>query len=116
MLGAKKFLETIICHPLQLEHDLVLKNMKTMWEKMSSRFRELGPNNILLIDDCPYKCIGNPPFSYIMPQPYNNLALDNYLLENLWPYLVGLFEAQSTLGYVGLNPHGQQWLTRLNLH
>jgi hypothetical protein len=43
------------------------------------------------------------------------LVSKNYLLENLWPYRIGLYEAQSTWRYVGLNPHGQQWLTRLNL-
>lgn len=67
---------------------------------VNPRFRQLCPSNILLIDDCPYKCIGNPPFSYIPPQSYNNLAPYNYLLENLWPYLIGLFDVRSTLGYV----------------
>jgi hypothetical protein len=51
--------------------------MKTMWEEINLRFRELSPNNILLIDDCPYKCIENPPFFYILPHPFNNLVLDN---------------------------------------
>ncbi len=114
--GAKKCLETSICHPLHLEHDFVLKNMKTMWQEINPRFKQLGPINTLLIDDYTYKCNGNPPFSYILPQPYNHLVSKNYLLENLWPYRISLYEAQSTWRYVGLNPHGQQWLTRLNLH
>jgi hypothetical protein len=88
-------------HPLNLEWDLMLKKLKIMWEEISPRFKELGPNNNLLINDCPYKCIGNPPFSYILPRPFNNMLLDSYLLDSLWPYLLGLFEAPSTLGYVG---------------
>jgi hypothetical protein len=51
--------------------------MKTMWEEINLRFRELSLNNILLIDDCPYKFIGNPPFFNILPHPFNNLILDN---------------------------------------
>jgi len=104
--GVEKCLETSICHPLRPEWDLVLKNMKIMWEETSPRFRQLSPSNTLLIDDCTYKCIGNPPFSYILAQPYNNLVSNNYLLENLCPYFVGLFKVQSTLGYVGLSSHG----------
>jgi hypothetical protein len=87
-----------------------------MWEEINPRFKQLGPINTLLIDDYAYKCNGNPPFSYILSQPYNILVSDNYLLEILWPYFIGLYEAQSTSGYVGLNPHGQQCLTRLNPH
>jgi hypothetical protein len=43
-----------------------------------------------------------------MPNQFDNEVEDNYLLEELWPYLVGLFEAPSTLKYVVFNPHMQQ--------
>jgi hypothetical protein len=41
---------------------------------------------------------------------------DNYLLEQLWPFLVGLSKAPNTLKYVGFNPHGHQQLTRKSPH
>jgi hypothetical protein len=56
--------------------------------------------------------MGNVPYSYIMPHPFNNEYNDNYILEELWPYLVGLSEAPSTLKYVGFNPHGQQQISK----
>jgi hypothetical protein len=51
--------------------------------------------------------MGNVPYSYIMAHPFNSEYKDKFLLEEMWFYLVGLFEAQSTLKYVGFNPHGQ---------
>jgi hypothetical protein len=60
--------------------------------------------------------MGNVPYSYIMPHPFDNEYKDNYLLEELWPYLVGLFQAPSTLKYVGFNPHGQQPINKQNSH
>ncbi len=76
-----------------------------------------GPQNTLLIDDCPYKCIGNVPFSYILPPMYDSKIEDNnYLLGSLWPYLLGLLEAPNILGYVSCNPRGQKRITRQNLN
>lgn len=57
-----KCLKTHITHSLCPKWDFGLKNMKTMCEEINLRFKGLSPNNILLIDDCPYKCIRNPPF------------------------------------------------------
>jgi len=71
---------------------------------------------MLLIDDCLYECVGNVPFLYILPQPFNPKVEDNHLLANLWPYLLGLLEAPSTLKYIGYNPHGQRWITRKHPH
>jgi len=87
-----------------------------MWKEINPRFRNLGLNNTLLIDDCLYKCMGNVPYSYIMPHPFDSECKDNYLLEELWPYLVGLFQAPSTLKYVGFSPHGQQPINKQNSH
>jgi hypothetical protein len=87
-----------------------------VWEKNSPTFRQLNQFKTLLIDDCPYKCIGNVLFSYILPPPFYSQVEDNYLLESLWAYLVGLFECLSTLQYVGMNPHGQHQLTSQNPH
>ncbi len=79
--------------------------MDMVWKEISLGFRKLGPN-IALIDDYLYKCMGNVPYPYIMPHQFNNEYNSNYLLEELWLYLVGLSEAPSTLKYVGFNPHG----------
>jgi len=70
----------------------------------------------LLIENCPYKCIDNVSISYILPQPFNSEIEDNYLFEKVCSYLVGLTKCPSTLNYVGLNPHGQQWLTTQNVN
>jgi hypothetical protein len=60
--------------------------------------------------------MGNVLYSYIMPYPFDSEYKDNYLSEELWPYLVGLYEAPSTLKYVGFNPHGQQQISEWNSH
>jgi hypothetical protein len=51
-----------------------------------------------------------------MPHPFDSENKDNYPLEELWLYLVGLYEAPSTLKYVGFNPHGQQRISKYNSH
>jgi len=37
-------------------------------------------------------------------------------MGSLWPYLLGLLEAQNILKYIGCNPHGQQQIPRKNPH
>lgn len=107
--------QTRIAHPLDPNNELMLKNMTRVWDEISLGFRPLGPQNTLLIDDCPYNCIGNVPFSYILPLMYDSKIEDNnYLLGSLWPYLLGLLEAPNILGYVGCNPRGQKRITRQN--
>ncbi len=110
--GVEKCLNTCIPHLTNKEWLLVLKNMDMMWKEINPRFRHLGPNNMLLINDCLYECMGNVIYFYIMPYPFDSEYKDNYLLEGLWPYLVGLYEAPSTLQYVGFNPHGQQQISK----
>jgi hypothetical protein len=95
-------------HPLNPNKEFVLKTLSKVFSDISPRFQELTPSNTLLIDDFPYKCVGNVPYSYILPHPFDPKVKDNYLLGSLWPYLLGLLEAPSTLKYVGYNPHGQQ--------
>jgi hypothetical protein len=84
---------------------------------MGRVFNEINPKmnrplfcmNTLLINDCPYKCMGNVPYYYILLEPFNIEVDDkNYLLGTLWPYLFGLSEAPNTLRYVGLHHHGQK--------
>jgi hypothetical protein len=72
MPGAEKCLETNSPHPKNLHRKLVLKNMSMVWEKINPTFRQLDQFNTLLVDDCPYKCIGNVPFSYILPHPFDS--------------------------------------------
>jgi hypothetical protein len=61
--------------------------------------------------------MGNMPYSYILPHPFNNEVDDkNYLLDTLWHYLVGLFESSNILTYVGSHPHGHKWVFRKNPH
>jgi hypothetical protein len=104
--GAEKCLETNLLHPKNLHTKLVLKNMSRVCEEINLTFRQLDQFNTLLIDNCLYKCIGNVPFSYILPHPFDSQVEENYLLESLWPYLVRS-KCLSTLQYVGMNPHEQ---------
>jgi len=67
--GNKKCEHTHICHPLNAKKEFVLKNMKKMRDEVSPTFRSIGPHNTLLINDCPFKCTGNMPFSYVLSQP-----------------------------------------------
>jgi hypothetical protein len=41
---------------------------------------------------------------------------NNYLLGNLWPYLLEMLEAPNTSRYVGCNPHRQKCITKQNLN
>jgi hypothetical protein len=43
----------VILHPLNPSRNLMLKNMNIMFEEIGPRFRKLGLQNTLLIDDCP---------------------------------------------------------------
>jgi hypothetical protein len=81
--GDEKCERTHICHPLNVNRELVLKNMKRVWEEINPTFRSLGPHNTLLIDDCPFKCIGNMPFSYNLPMSFNSKVEENYLISTL---------------------------------
>jgi hypothetical protein len=85
--------------------------MKRVWEEVSPGFKELGANNTMLIDDCLYKCMRNVSYSYIVPKRFDSEVEDNYILDTLWPYLVGLSEAPSILKYIGVNSHAQQHIT-----
>jgi hypothetical protein len=84
-----------------------------VFDEIGLKYKQLSLRNSLLINDCPYKCMGNPPFSYILSYPFNNEVWSNYILNNLWPYLVGLLGLQVPKGMWGWNPHGEQ-LTKLN--
>jgi hypothetical protein len=72
--GDEKCEHTHICHSLNVEKELVLKNVKRVWDEVSLTFKSFGPHNTLLIDDCLFKCIGNMPFLYILPFPFNSEA------------------------------------------
>jgi hypothetical protein len=87
---------------------LVLKNMDRVWREIGPRFKELGSTNILLINDCPYKCLGNVPYSYILFHPFDNKKEDNYLMDTIWLYLLGLYETPSCVKYVGFKTHMHQ--------
>jgi hypothetical protein len=104
--GDEKCEHTHICHPLNVNRELVLKNMKRVWEEINLTFNSLGPHNKLLIDDCMFKCIGNMPFLYNLPMSFNLEVENNYLMNTFWPYLKGLSKAPNTIGYMGSNPHG----------
>ncbi len=93
---------------MNANQNLVLKNMSKVWEEINPRFRELGLHNTLLIDDYPCKCIGNVPYSYILPHPFDCEVVDTYMLDNLWPYLARLSESPSTIRYISKNSHGQK--------
>jgi hypothetical protein len=108
--GAKKCELTKVPHPLNPKQPLVLRNMNMVFNEINPKLnRPLSHMNTLLIDDYPYKCMGNVPYFYILLEPFNIEVDDkNYLLGTLWLYLVGLLEVPNTLRYVGLHHHGQK--------
>ncbi len=59
------------------------KNMDKAWREINLGFRELGPTNILLKRQLSYKCLGNVPYSYILPHPFDGQKEDNYLMDTL---------------------------------
>jgi hypothetical protein len=61
---------------------------------------------MVLINDYPFKYVGDMLVSYILPLPFDSKIEGNYLMNTLWPYWKGLLETPNTLGYVGTNPHG----------
>jgi len=69
--------------------------MNRVFLEVNLEFQKLSSNNMLLIDDYPYKCVGNVPFLYILPQPLDPKVKDTYLLANLWLYLFWLLEVPS---------------------
>jgi hypothetical protein len=89
-----------------------LKTTKRVWEEINLGFKELSIDNTMLIDDFPYKCMGNLPYSYILPKTSDSEMKDKYILDTLWPYLVELYEVPSIRKYIGVNPHGQQCILR----
>ncbi len=52
-------------HPSNPNRELVLNFLSKVLFDISPRFRELIPSNTLLIDQYPYKCVGNVPYIYI---------------------------------------------------
>jgi hypothetical protein len=104
--GNEKCECTHIRHPLNRDQDLVLRNMQKVWDEVSLGFRSLSPHNTLLIDDYPFKCIGNMPSSYILCLPLNSEVVDSYLMNTLWPYLKALSKAPNIIRYVESHPHG----------
>jgi hypothetical protein len=79
--GDEKCEHTHIHHPLNVNKELVLKNMKRVWEDISPTFRSLCPHKTLLIDDYLLKCIGSMPFLYILPMSFSSEVEDNYLMN-----------------------------------
>jgi hypothetical protein len=81
--GNEKCEHTHIHHPLNAKKELVLKNMKRVWDEVNPTFTSLNPHNMLLIENCPFKCIGNITLSYILPFLFNSKVENNYLISNL---------------------------------
>jgi hypothetical protein len=70
-------------HPLVVNSEVVLKNIKRVWDEVSPTFRSLGPRNMILIDDCPFKYVSNTPFSYTLPLAFNLQIKDNDFINTL---------------------------------
>jgi hypothetical protein len=63
--------------------------MTTVFEEINPFFRPLFQHNILLIGDCLYKCVGNVPFSYIVPHQFDSEVDDNNHLLGIIVALLG---------------------------
>jgi hypothetical protein len=83
--GAKKCEQTKVPRPLNPKWPSMLKNMDRVFNEISPKLnRPFFCMNTLFINECPYKCMGNVPYSYILLEPFNIEVDDkNYLLGTL---------------------------------
>ena len=54
---------------------------------VTERYPKYREENILIIDDSPYKCALNPFYSSLHPSPYTGDQSENFLFEDLIPLL-----------------------------
>ncbi|XP_015695065.1 uncharacterized protein LOC102713103 isoform X2 [Oryza brachyantha] len=102
---------------------LVLKELKKLWNKEDPDLPweqgEFSPSNTLLVDDSPYKALGNPSHTAIFPHPYRYLdKKDNSLAPggDLRVYLENLAAAADVQSYVREHPFGQPSITKSHQH
>jgi hypothetical protein len=93
--------------PMNVDSSFFLKDMCAFfeWSRMHPvpHSRQPTHRTTLLVDDSPYKCIPNPPGSYINP-PF--FFLSNQSLDTLHNYLQNLLNSQQYVpDFVGSNPH-----------
>ena len=92
--------------PVNVESSFFVKDLCTFfeWSRMHPvpHSKQPTPRTTLLVDDSPYKCIPNPPGSYINPPPF----LSNQSLDTLHNYLQSLLNSQQYVpDFVGSNPY-----------
>ncbi|BAS99740.1 Os07g0109300, partial [Oryza sativa Japonica Group] len=102
---------------------LVLKELKKLWNKEDPDLpweqEEFSPSNTLLVDDSPYKALGNPPHTAIFPHPYSYLNKKDDSLGpggDLRVYLENLATADDVQRYVQEHPFGQPSITKSDRH
>jgi hypothetical protein len=104
--------DTRIKHPMYKNKLVFFKELSKLWKNIDERLswakEDYGPSNTLLIDDSPYKASSNPMHTGIFPKPYKATNLeDNYLQEELLPYLEGLVKVEDLQAYVENHPIGK---------
>lgn len=73
---------------------IFLKDLKNI----SSRYAaEYDSENVILIDDSPYKTCMNPFYSSLYPRPYLADVDDTFLIHNLIPYLLKLAKSSYSM-------------------
>ena len=92
--------------PVNADSSFFLKDLCAFfeWSRMHPvpHSKPPTPRTTLLVDDSPYKCIANPPGSYINPPPF----MSNQSLDTLHNYLQSLLTSQLYVpDFVGSNPY-----------
>lgn len=68
-----------------------LKNLRSKYEE------DYEVENVILIDDTPYKTCLNPFYSSLYPEPYTGQIADDFFPKTLIPYLKTLLSSSETM-------------------
>lgn len=72
---------------------IFFKRLQLIWDT----FKDYDPENIILIDDSPYKTSLNPFYSSLYPTPYTGGGDDSFLKNILYPFLLEIGGSSQTL-------------------
>lgn len=83
-----------VAEPSLHKKPIFLKELKTLRSKIENNYEI---ENVILIDDSPYKTCLNPFYSSLYPEPYMGQIADDFLPKTLIPYLKTLSTSSETM-------------------
>ena len=96
----------VLPSPMNVDSSFFMKDLcaffEWSWTHPVPHTKQPSHRTTLLVDDSPYKCIPNPPGSYINPPPF----MSTQSLDTLHSYLQRLLSSQQYVpDFVGSNPY-----------